>query len=84
MVVVAVLAVIFVFTAYAAGRPVSERDPGPAGQCLAVIGGERYVPCSEANIGKLVAEVDADEPCPAGSFRHQLPGTTRVACLSRT
>src|SRR5205814_579292 len=55
LVVVGVLAVIFVFTAYVAGRPVSKPETQNVGKCLSVRV-EAYVPCTEPNVGKLVAE----------------------------
>ena len=82
LVVVGVLAVIFVFTAYAAGRPVSKPETQNVGKCLSVRV-EAYVPCTEPNVGKLVAEVAPDRPCPEGSFRHQLQARNLVACLTR-
>src|SRR5439155_17252816 len=82
LVVVGVLAVIFVFTAYAAGRPVSTPKTENVGRCLSARV-EAYVPCTEPNVGKLVAEVSPAEPCPPGSFRHQLQARNQVACLVR-
>ena len=52
--VLGVLAVIFVVTAYAATGPSSAPEAGVPGECLSVMGAERYVPCSEPNIGTLV------------------------------
>jgi hypothetical protein len=83
IVVLAVLAVIFVFTAYAAGRPVSKPPAGTAGQCLPITGADTYVPCTQPNIGKLVTEVSPDQPCPEGSFRHIIQSRDVVACLTR-
>ena len=85
LLVLAVLGLIFVFTAYAAGRPVSKAPKGEPGQCLSVTAGDVYVPCSQPNIGKLVAQVSIDQPCPEGSFRHILQGgQDAVACLTRS
>ena len=84
MLTVAVLAVIFVFTAYAAGRPVSKPKTGPPGQCLSAVIVDTYVPCTQPNVGRLVAEVSVDEPCPPGSFRHLLKARNQVACLTRS
>jgi hypothetical protein len=82
IVVLAVLAVIFVFTAYAAGRPVSKPPAGTAGQCLPITGSDKYVPCTQPNIGKLVTEVTPDQACPEGSFRHIIQSRNVVACLT--
>ena len=82
MVVVGVLAVIFVFTAYAAGRPVSKPNEADVGKCLSARV-EAYVDCTQPNVGRLVAEVTPDQPCPQGSFRHQLQARNQVACLTR-
>jgi len=83
LVVVALLAVIFVFTAYAAGRPVSKPPAGSVDQCVPITGSDTYVPCTQPNIGKLVTEVSPDQACPEGSFRHIIQSRNVVACLTR-
>src|SRR4051794_41942779 len=83
MLVVAVLAVIFVFTAYAAGRPTDAPKGGRPGQCLSARV-EVYVACTEPNVGKLVTEVTPDQPCPEGTFRHILQARNQVACLTQS
>ena len=84
IIVLAVLAVIFVFTAYAAGRPSSTPKTGQPGQCLTSVPGvEAYVPCSQPNVGRLVQEVQPDQACPPGTFRHLLASRNQVACLTR-
>ena len=85
MIVVAVMAVIFVFTAYAAARPSSPAKGGQVGQCLTSVPSvEVYVPCSQPNVGRLVREVPPDQACPPGTFRHLLVSRNQVACLTRT
>jgi curved DNA-binding protein CbpA len=80
-----VLALIFVFTAYAADRP-SPPKPGRPGQCVSPVRQiETYVPCTVPNVvGKLVVEVRPDQPCPDATFRHLFASRNVVACLTRT
>ena len=86
LLLVGVLTVIFVFTAYAADRPGgSPAQGGRPGQCLSAIPKlDTYVPCDQPNVGKLVTEVTPDQPCPPGTFRHLLESRNQVACLKRT
>jgi curved DNA-binding protein CbpA len=85
--VLAVLMVIFVLTAYAANRPAPGQRGGRPGECLSSVPGlDAYVSCTQPNLGKLVTEVGPDEPCPTQppSFRHLIASRNRVACLTRT
>jgi hypothetical protein len=82
-VALAVMAAIFVFTAYAGGHDEGRPRP-PAGRCLTAVPGlEHYVPCDQPNVGRLVTEVGPGGPCPQGSFRHVLVSRNQVACLTR-
>jgi hypothetical protein len=90
LVAVAVLLVIFVITAYAAGPAPVNRTPGsgrpPENQCLARFPGyEGFVPCSEPNLGRVVTEYpvsQASPSCPAGTVAHQVLGRAEVVCLA--
>ncbi len=85
--VLLVLAVIFVFTAYAAQGSRTPAPPatgtGSGDRCVSALPGIDYVPCDQPNVGRLVQEVSADEACPPGTFRHALVATRRVACAKR-
>ena len=83
--VVLVLAVIFVFTAYATqnSSPSPPRSGSTAPRCVSSLPGIDYVPCDQPNVGRLVQEVSADQSCPPGTFRHVLAATERVACVRR-
>jgi len=80
----AVFVAIFVFTAYASPSHAPPPKSAQAGCVSSVPGVEEYVPCGEPNVGRLVVEVAPDQPCPAGSFRHQFSSRPVVACVSRS
>jgi hypothetical protein len=90
VVAVAVLAAIFVITAYAAGPVPVNHSPGsgrpPADQCLAQFPGyEAFVSCSQPNLGRVVSEYPDTgnrPPCPPGSFVHPVLGRADVVCLA--
>ena len=86
-VIVAVLALITIVTAYAGSNTNGSR-PAPASSdrpCLTAIPGlEDYVSCDQPNVGRLVVEVAPDQPCPEGSFRHLIQSRNRIACLTRS
>ena len=80
-----VLVVIFVFTAYASPSHAPAPRTTTSASCVSSVPGvEVYVPCDEPNVGHLVSEVRPDQPCPAGSFRHQFTSRPAVACVSRS
>ena len=86
--VLVVLLVIFVFTAYASqgshtGKAPARPSDAAADRCISSLPGVDYVPCDQPNVGRLVREVTVDEACPSGSFRHVLIGGRRVACVRR-
>ncbi len=90
LVAVAILAAIFVITAYAAGPAPVNPSPGsgrpPGEQCLARFPGyEAFVSCSQPNIGRVVSEypdTGSSASCPAGSVAHRVLGRADVACLA--
>jgi hypothetical protein len=89
LVAVAILAAIFVITAYAAGPARVNQTPGtgrpPADQCLARFPGyEAFVSCAQPNLGRVVAEFPAgtSPSCPIGSIAHPVLGRAEVACLA--
>jgi hypothetical protein len=85
LVLVFVMFVIFVFTAYAAtggdkAKPVPSNN---LGRCVAVTGGTAVAPspCGTPGARLVIAEVDTNQQCPLGSERLQpLTGPT-VYCL---
>lgn len=98
--ILAVLLVIFVVTAYA-GPKTNDRTPVPSpaspavsgaagsgdhlGQCLKVLPGyDAVVPCTEANDGQVVADVGSSAECPFGTRPYQLEGTAQIVCLDQT
>jgi hypothetical protein len=89
VVAVAILAAIFIITAYAAGPVPVNHTPGsgrpPEDHCLARFPGyEAFVPCSQPNIGRVVSEyagTGSRPSCPAGTVIHQVLGRDDVVCL---
>ena len=95
LVAVAILAAIFVITAYAARPSPVNQSPGsgrpPADQCLARYPGyEAFVSCTQPNIGRVVADYPesgsgaSNAPCPVGTFAHAVLGRAEMACLADT
>lgn len=93
LVAIAILAAIFVITAYAAGpapvNPSPTTGRPPAEQCLARFPGyEAFVSCTQPNIGRVVAEYPEtvsgapSASCPAGTTTHPVLGRADVACLA--
>jgi hypothetical protein len=88
LLVLGVFAVIFIFTAYATsgdgGGPPPTTGAGAerVGTCVEVAPGPvtSVVPCERPNDGQVVAEVDADEPCPSDLDRLDLV-VERDVCL---
>ena len=83
--VLLVLLVIFVFTAYATQNsdPSPPRSNTTSLRCVSSLPGVDYVSCDQPNVGHLVQEVSSPESCPPGTFRHVLAATQRVACVRR-
>ncbi len=80
--VLAVLAAIFVATAYAGGP----RDPGarasPVGRCLdRQPGVDAFVSCRQPNDGEVVADVDHPDDCEPPTRPHRVLGRAQVVCL---
>ena len=93
LVAVAILAAIFVITAYAARPAPVSPSPGtsrpPSDQCLARYPGyEAFVSCTQPNIGRVVAAYPetasggSSGTCPAGTVSHPVLGRAEVACLA--
>lgn len=93
-----VLALIFVFTAYAAtggddndpsvvrSTVAGESAPGGTpelGDCVNVVGGTAVkAPCGQPNNGQVVVVPEGGEPCPSDTARVEL-ADRRVLCLAR-
>ena len=85
LILVVVMFVIFVFTAYAAtgGGKATPVPSNNLSRCVVVAPGPTVAPaaCGESGARLVIATVDATQPCPAGSERLQpLTGTTAY-CL---
>jgi curved DNA-binding protein CbpA len=89
IVLLVVFGLIFVVTAYAS----ADRDPAPPlisgehgrmGSCLRVAPGPATVsvPCDGADAQRLVARVEPDGECPAGSEPRRLGDDGRIDCLA--
>ena len=80
IVVLFVLGVIFVFTAFAR-TDAGERSGDLIGRCIAVNAGEPIgVPCSEDNVGRVSMQVDRQSRCPSGTTPLPVAGD-RWFCL---
>jgi hypothetical protein len=75
----AVLAAIFVVTAYVAVPTPTRREPGPVGRCLVPRPGLDVV--QDCGLDRTERRVVALPPCPAGTEAHQLLGRAQVVCL---
>lgn len=84
------LALIFVFTAYAAGGG-GTPDPGDSGsqsrlgECVVITSGRPTVAaidCLVGNDGQVVDEVEPGLPCPTGTDKLTLPGEKLALCLA--
>jgi hypothetical protein len=92
-----VLAVIFIFTAYATtggddspsvvrSTVAGEGAPGGTpelGDCVNVVGGTAVkAPCDQPNNGQVVVIPEGGEPCPSETARVEL-SDRRVLCIAR-
>jgi hypothetical protein len=92
--ILAVLLVIFVVTAYVGPKsndrtrvpPSGSVVPsGRLGQCLKMLPGyDAVVPCTQPNDGRVVADVGNVGQCPPATHRYQLAGTVQIVCLDQS
>jgi curved DNA-binding protein CbpA len=97
-IIIGVLVLIFVFTAYAGPGSKGQNDRnGPSGStpatgaasvidigdCVVLSGRDvRAVPCGEPNSGQVVAEADSLTGCPVDTRPIIVPGRDHVACIT--
>lgn len=83
-VALAVLAAIFVVTAYAGGPSRTGVPRGsPVGRCLdRQPGVDAFVSCRQPNDGEVVDEVDDPDDCPPPTRAHRVLGRDQVVCLA--
>lgn len=91
-VLLAVLAAIFVFTAFAAGGPDDDGDGEPltgragadVGDCVLVAGGHvvEVVACTAPNQGEVQHVVDRTEACPPGERRIDGRDGSSAVCVT--
>lgn len=83
--VLAVLAIIFVFTAYSGGPGPEVDQPAresAVGRCVSRQPGyDAIVPCSQPNNGRIVSEIGSGAACPANAVPARLLGRSGAVCL---
>jgi hypothetical protein len=87
VVLLAVLAAIFVFTAFAANgpdEPAADRTDAVVGDCVRVQGGHvaEIVACGVSNDGEVVHVIGRDQPCPNGEQRVDASDGSHALCLA--
>lgn len=89
LMMLAILAIIFVFTAYAvrSGGPIDEplTNPGPltGGACVVIRTGQALgVPCTQSNYGVVATVVARQGRCPARSEGYFEPGSENLVCVT--
>jgi curved DNA-binding protein CbpA len=90
LVVLGVLAIIFVFTAYAAtGGGQADADGEGSGsrlgECIVITSARptiATIDCSVGNDGQVVEEIDPGLVCPAGTRTLEVPGEPKTLCLA--
>ncbi|CAN5140329.1 hypothetical protein BH18ACT4_BH18ACT4_09610 [soil metagenome] len=83
VVILAVLAAIFVFTAYAADDSGPDGVRGGGGGCVVVATGPvaEAESCGAEGARRVVTQIDSSQACPAGTERLQPVDSVRALCL---
>ncbi len=90
LVVLGVLAIIFVFTAYATtggGQADADRQGSASrlGECIVITSARptiATIDCAVGNDGQVVEEIESGLVCPAGTRRLEVPGEPKILCLA--